>query len=202
MRIKQQTTKRKRKPYEWWIAIVTLSAFVLFSFFLWSSRQEVEQSYFCDMENLSLNGNKFLSGGHTFSGGKTQSNEKAFAGVYSAKCTKENTYGPGIQIDGLNEGDVIEASVWRQSDDGYGVLTFQGQGKWSFYDYSKEVVSMQKGWEKIQKKRLWKSMANHAHGHTRRLLGESERYRGEISQRVGTVERAAREFRSRDKRYR
>jgi len=151
MRIKQETKKRKRKPYEWWLATLTLSAFILLSFFVWSKKNQAEQQYFCDMEKRSIGGNQFLSGGHTFSAGTTQSNESAFSGQYSAKCTKEKLYGPGIQIDGLNEGDVIEASVWRQSDEGYGVLAFQGVNDWPFYDFTATTVETRKGWERIHK---------------------------------------------------
>ncbi|MFT5800437.1 MAG: hypothetical protein ACI956_000240 [Nonlabens sp.] len=151
MRIKQEVKKRQRKPYEWWIAILVLSGFVLLSFFVWSQQNKAEQQYFCDMEKRSITGKQFLSGGHSFSSGLTQSDERSFSGQYSSKCTKENLYGPAFKIDGLNEGDVIEASVWRQSDNGYGVLALQGQNDWAFYDFTATVVETQKDWERIEK---------------------------------------------------
>ncbi|MFK7807630.1 MAG: hypothetical protein AB8F74_07530, partial [Saprospiraceae bacterium] len=90
---KQQSKKRSRKPYEWWIAIAVVLLFLLFSFYQWSQQQQVEQSFFCDMEKRSLDGKKFLSGGHTFSNGHTQSEGKSFEGQYASKCTAENLYG-------------------------------------------------------------------------------------------------------------
>jgi hypothetical protein len=151
MLIKQKSTiQKKRKPYEWWLAIGLVLAFVLLSFYRWSQQRQVNQTYFCDMEKRSISQRKFLSDGQEFTGGQTQSDEKSFSGSYSSKCDAENSYGPGIRLDGLNEGDVIEASVWRQSDDGYGVLAFQGMDGWKFYDLAVEVVESQKGWERIK----------------------------------------------------
>lgn len=146
---KTKKTYRKKIILGATIIIVALLFLVVFqSLYV---KEEVESFYYCNMETVIQGEEEMLfeCEGQLFSNAITQSNSKAFGGEYSSKCDEINSYGPTVNFDNVNSGDVFEASVWRQSEEGYGVLAFQGE--WGFYDQADEVVKMQNGWELIQR---------------------------------------------------
>lgn len=143
---KKQQSRKNRSL--WWIGGVM---FILLVGLLFQSVSFGGESfYFCDMETMTNGGNSFKGNSRDFGNGATQNNEKAFIGQYAAKCDVNNLYGPVIEFEHVHEGDVFEVNVWRQSDDGYGVVAFQGD--WGFYMQGDKVERMQNGWELIKRK--------------------------------------------------
>ena len=150
MIISNNKTKKKRKQRTlMWLAIATLSILLLIILQAVSIGGG-ESFYFCDMETTVRGGQFYKCNGQEFGNASTQSRDKAFSGKYSAKCDEKNIYGPGMEFKNVYAGDVFEASVWRQSQEGFGVLAFQGD--WGFYQQANEAIRMQNGWELIKQK--------------------------------------------------
>ncbi len=148
MRIKTHHNKRTEKR---WIGMLLLSVFAFFGVaFLVVQSHSSENEYFCDMETPSGDGLHFVSQGHSFFNGNTQSSEKALSGRYASACSEKSLYGAGMEFFNVNAGDVFEAGIWRQADDGYGVLAFQGD--WNFYEQATVSERTQNGWDYISKK--------------------------------------------------
>lgn len=140
-----QDHKPKRGSIPFWIpALLLVLALGLLYI---STSKGGEEFWFCDMEKTIEGGAKFISNGTKFGNGKTQSDHKARSGSFASKCDGVNRYGATLKIHNVYSGDVIEASIWRQSDDGYGVLAFQGD--WNFYEACREVSKQSNSWEKI-----------------------------------------------------
>ncbi|MCB0706344.1 MAG: CotH kinase family protein [Saprospiraceae bacterium] len=147
MRIEGNIVKHKAR----WIQPLILGGVILIVLLLVlrSAQLGGEDFYFCDMEATTGGGDYFKSQGRKFSNGITQTDETAFAGRHSSKCTPEHPYGPGIEFKHVNGGDVFEASVWRNSSEGYGVLAFQGD--WDFYTQATLPVQMTNDWEMVKR---------------------------------------------------
>ena len=101
------------------------------------------------METLSLDGKSFKGQGKTFGGGQLQSSDKSFSGKYAAKCDNQNIYGPGITLEEVSSGDIIEATVWQQTDQGHGGLIFQGL--WDgYYKTRNKADRIENDWEFVR----------------------------------------------------
>ncbi|MBR9922692.1 MAG: hypothetical protein GYB31_17820 [Bacteroidetes bacterium] len=144
-----QGKDHKRRPRWIQILILGLVGVVVLLLVLRSASLGGEDFYFCDMERTTGGGDYYKSQGKTFSNGRTQSSDAAFAGRHSAKCSAENQYGPGVEFKNVNGGDRFIASVWRNSTDGYGVLAFQGD--WGFYSQATLPVQITGDWELVKR---------------------------------------------------
>lgn len=147
MRIKTQkeriVTTPKTKKW-WWIPVILLLGIVAL---WWWNNQSSHQDYFCDMEQVIENGQKFQgTNDQKFTNGQLQSDEAARNGQYSAKATPKQIYGPTLVLENVNEGDIIEASVWQKKSGGEGALILQGGWK-SFYRSTSESAKFQSDWE-------------------------------------------------------
>jgi len=106
--------------------------------------QEKEEFVFCDMETLSSDGEEFICKGRRLFNGRTRTEEVALSGRYSAKCTPEQKYGPTVVIPDLQEGDLVEAEVWRYDKQGLGGLVLQGD--WGFWDIAVDRKRQKGAW--------------------------------------------------------
>jgi len=160
MRIKGVKKRYKFRPGKG-LFIAAIALFGIIALLAYAGKKLDEEFYFCDMEKTLDGGEFFKATGYRFNGmkfsgykikrGKTQSRDKAFSGHYASRCDENNRYGPEIDLKNVHSGEVIQASVWRQIDDGFGVLVFQGQGDWKFYAQAKQAVKTSGDWELIEK---------------------------------------------------
>lgn len=129
------------------LAIVFLGGLMVLALL---SNKEQQNTYFCDMEKSveTANGHRFKSGGTYFLNGETQNSDQAFNGKYSARCDLTTKYGPTYVLENVNAGDIVEASVWQESSEGYGSLTFQG-GWPGYYEVSRKAKKVHRGWEQL-----------------------------------------------------
>ncbi len=131
-----------------------LQFLVFFSFLLaltqCTNKEEVlgEGVYFCDAEKTSINGNKFVSYGGEFEGGKSRSSEEAFEGEFSCLLDSQNLYGMTYEFTDLKPGEVFEVSVYRKSKNNKGKIVAQSVGGTC---YQAESISFNKkdenGWD-------------------------------------------------------
>lgn len=149
MRIKGQISKPKKSSIKY-IPYAVLGILVLVLLLGYSNRIGGEEYYFCDMERSVDNGKRIKSNGYEFVNGETQSEEKAFKGKFSARLDNQSLYGPMVRLQNVNSGDVIEASIWRQSDDGFGTLVLQGEGGFDFYVEVKHASKRSNGWDLLK----------------------------------------------------
>ena len=124
------------------LAVVSILALVF--------QKEQSNTYLCDMEKSvnSANGHRFITGWAYFLNGQTQSEDLVFNGKYAAKCDLITKYGPTLILEKVNSGDIIEASVWQQSDAGYGSLVFQGEWP-GYFNSTKKARKVHRGWEQL-----------------------------------------------------
>ena len=100
------------------------------------------------METLTEDQTRFKTKEKSFSHGKTQSDHMAYAGKYSAKLHNKQLYGPTYEFEHVYSGDVYEASIWMNNDNGFGTLAFSGS--WGFYADQKEPSKTEKGWHLLK----------------------------------------------------
>ena len=142
-------TKKVRSNLK--LLLPAIAALLLMVAFAFMNRGASSEEYFCDMEKTTAGGNRFKGGWTTFSNGKSQTDLKAFSGKYSARCSPDAKYGPGISLTGVSSGDIVQASVWRQSDEGMGAIVFQGE--WGqYYISGNKADKVQNGWELLRLK--------------------------------------------------
>ncbi|HFA47440.1 MAG TPA: hypothetical protein ENJ95_00325 [Bacteroidetes bacterium] len=149
MRIKGKKTKKPIRPVNF---LLPLLAGLLVLFMVWGhvGRTGGGDYYFCDMETTVDGGRYFHSDGHKFDNGETQTDEFSMSGKYSARCDASHQFGPGITIKNIYSGDVIEASIWRKGDYGFGRLVVQGADGWKYNQESGEVGKISNGWEQVK----------------------------------------------------
>ena len=143
---KNKTKKQNRSR----LLLLVPAAILLLILFVNSQRLGGDSTFICDMEKTTRGGDLYSTGGTVYGNGRTQSSEKVFSGKYAARCDKDAAWGPSLELKNVYSGDVFEASVWRQSDDGYGVLAIQGD--WNFYAEANKAERTQKGWELLKTK--------------------------------------------------
>lgn len=102
------------------------------------------------MENRTADQKQFITNGIAFTNGNTQSDHKARSGKYSAKVDSKNLYGPNYAFDHVYSGDIYEASIWMNNDNGFGTLAFSGT--WDFYTHQKESSKTENGWHLLKKR--------------------------------------------------
>lgn len=129
------------------IALVVLVLLLLITFIKGTVNQD---QFSCDMESLvnDENGINFNSSGQYFSNGQTQSDTKSFKGKYSALCSNSQKYGPTFVLYEVNGGDIIEATIWQQSDEGYGSLVVQGLSS-DYYNFTRKAKQVNNNWEQL-----------------------------------------------------
>lgn len=149
MRIASQHSRPKKAKQKNLLLFAAIVVLLLLVFLAFINRSEQTVEYFCDMESTTIDGNSFKGGYANFSGGQSKSEEQAYSGRFSAKCDPKNIYGPTLIIENINSGDIVEASVWQQSDEGFGGLVFQGT--WgNYFKARNQAEKVRNGWEQIQ----------------------------------------------------
>ena len=146
MQIHKITDRKNKGRQKWWwlaVAIVGLLLFVVVS------GSEDKEGVLCDFESRTLDKLRFTANGQSLSNGKTQSDHKSRSGKYSSKLDDKQLYGPTYSFDHVYSGDVYEASVWMNNDNGFGTLAFSGS--WGFYADQKEVSKTENGWHLLKR---------------------------------------------------
>ncbi len=146
MQIHKSTHKKKGRQYLWWV--LAAAALVGLLYIVGPNSGSDDAGVLCDMESRSEDGNVFVSGEETFSYGVLQSDHKAFSGKYSVRLDDKNLYGPTYLFEHVYSGDVYEASIWMNNDNGFGALAFAGS--WGFFADQKEVSKTEKGWHQLK----------------------------------------------------
>ena len=146
MQIHKAKNIKKKSPSSWWILGAAILLFLLY--FLLTDRSNGAKH--CDMESRTADLKRFVNNGVSFSRGNTQSDHKAHTGKYSAKLDKENIYGPGYTFEHVYSGDVYEASIWMNNDNGFGTLAFSGS--WDYYAQQKEINKTENDWHLLEKR--------------------------------------------------
>lgn len=145
MQIHKSTDQKIKGHQKWWLLGVVLIGLLLFVVVSGSGGKGGVQ---CDFENLSLDKARFTANGQSLSNGKTQSDHKSRSGKYSSKLDAKQLYGPTYVFEHVYSGDVYEASVWMNNDNGFGTLAFTGS--WGFYADQKEVSKTENGWHLLK----------------------------------------------------
>ncbi len=146
MQIHKAKNTNKKSPSFWWI--VGAAVLLFFLYFLLVDRSNGVKH--CDMENRTADLKNFVTKGVSFSRGNTQSDHKAHSGKYSAKLDSKNIYGPGYTFEHVYSGDVYEASIWMNNDNGFGTLAFSGS--WDYYAQQKEISKTENDWHLLKKR--------------------------------------------------
>ena len=146
MQIHKAHRTKKRGSSLWWIIGACLLLFALY-FLLTNRSQGVK---YCDMENRTADKKRFITNGVSFSQGHTQSDHLAHSGKYSSKLDSKNLYGPGYTFEHVYSGDVYEASIWMNNDNGFGTLGFSGT--WDYYTEQKKPSKTENGWHLLEKR--------------------------------------------------
>ena len=146
MQIASNYKASKKSRWKNWPVMLAVIALFLFTALAFLSQREQSNEYFCDMEKSD--GKVFKAGWATFSNGRAQSNEEALNGKFSAKCDSKVKYGPTLILKNVSSGDIIVASVWQQSDKGYGSLIFQGEWK-GYFEETRKARKVLRGWEQL-----------------------------------------------------
>jgi len=151
MRIAGNYTAKTSKSTRYFPLVLALIVFAIIIKFAFFSSAGDSSTFFSDMENAFKaedGAQLFKAKGNPFSNAHTQSDERAFSGKYSSLCDRKNVYGATITLYNVNAGDIIEASVWQQSDQGYGALVFQGEWP-GYYNFYRTARKVQNNWEEI-----------------------------------------------------
>lgn len=145
MQIHKSKYQKNKNSQLWWILGALLVCVVLYAFL---SSSKGGGGVFCDMESLTDDKSKFITKGKYFSNGQTQSDHKARSGKYSSKLDSKQIYGPTYVFEHVYSGDVYEASVWMNNDNGFGNLSFSGS--WGFYSDQKKSSKTEDGWHLLK----------------------------------------------------
>ncbi len=106
----------------------------------------------CNAERIQ--GNHFVQNDYRFDGGEWQSREQARSGRFSLRLPQQSTpaFGFGIDLEGIQAGEVYEVTIWRYGDpQGGGRLAVQGKEPQGFYLETGEAVRTDDdGWSSLQ----------------------------------------------------
>ncbi len=115
------------------------------------AESEIYDEIICDAELLNENGSKFITPTRfqelLFNNNNTQTDEQAYSGKYSVKLTKEKAFGMSYIIKNVQPDEHFQASVWRLSEYGNGLLVAHAEDVTQFYIKQGEVNKKDKGWE-------------------------------------------------------
>lgn len=94
----------------------------------------------CSAEEMSdhADGKMFTMGQHFVTGGQLQNNEFARSGKFSCRLDSSNPNSFGLDIPGLNLGDLVTARVWRHKKSNKSNFVFSS----TFGDYGYESVAI------------------------------------------------------------
>jgi len=150
MQISSQNKKRQGSRWRNLPLVLAIAILVGLVVITLGSDRENAQTYFCDMERtVSSEGiNRYKSNQDYFSNGQTQNSEEAFNGKYSARCDEVIKYGPTLTLEKVNSGDIIEATIWEQTSEGYGSLAFQ-ISEVGYFMQTKKAKKIHRGWEQL-----------------------------------------------------
>jgi hypothetical protein len=109
---------------------------------------EFSTVYFCDAENLTKDGKKFVSKGVEFNGGQAISSEEAYEGRHSCLLDANNFYGLSLGLNDLKPGEVFSVSVCRKSHNNVGALVLSSLDG-SLYKSVSYGDQLADGWEMI-----------------------------------------------------
>ncbi len=114
-----------------------------------TEKKELDQGvYFCGAENLTENGERFISSGYEFEGGEGRTDEEAYEGKYSCVANKDNPYVFGIEIKDLQPSESYEVQVYRKSvNDLGGIAIHSLDGSLKLGEFTSLVEKDERGWD-------------------------------------------------------
>jgi hypothetical protein len=117
--------------------------------------RKIGDTYFCDMESLSEDGNFMIGRNNSwhFGNKETRNKEASFSGEFSLKLNKEHPYGATILIDSMKFNEKVKISVWKKANDPKkGTIICSDEDPLVFYNHSiKRTDSILNGWIMITK---------------------------------------------------
>ena len=150
--ILKSNRSRKIPAALWWLGGVVLVGVA--AYFLWpgNTPRTSSERVVADMERVEEG--KFVNGGHSFSGGDSQSEEQAHSGRFSARVAPGEgaQYGPGYVWPEFHPGDRYRVSVWAYHRPGVQAhLVVEGSGTDKLYHATSDYIDLDStGWRKFQ----------------------------------------------------
>lgn len=135
---------------KWLLGLLALALLLLCIKWGLSLKQPTKDIIFCGAEEV--HGPNYVDHGYEFANAKTQSDQKARSGKYSALLNKTQAYGMRYTMSDFKVGDRYCASIWKWSEAGNnGYLAIQGnEGSDFFMQENGPVESDDKGWMKYE----------------------------------------------------
>lgn len=112
-------------------------------------------SIFCDAEQTTKDGNSYITktGEKILYGKASQSQTKAYSGIYSDKLDGNTKYGMTYVCNNVHVGDRFNISVMRWSEKKNGVIIASGNDAAEFYVLGSSIAKeMPNGWDSISTK--------------------------------------------------
>ncbi len=140
------------------VRLVHFTFILVLAVFLYSCKEEEPKALeevFCDAENVSSDGNYFVSGNKLsvwkFNHGEQISSEKANSGKSSLKLTGEGLFGFAFTIERVEAGDEFHIEVWRYTKGKKGKLVASNKADKNFYvESGLPIEKNKKGWGKLE----------------------------------------------------
>lgn len=148
----QSTHYFKSQYVPYFLGVVLLIGCVLGGIFYFASLMPASSDglIVCDAENVI--GKKFVTNGHKFGGGITQSSERARSGKYACLVNQDNMYGMSYKLKNPTPGDSYKLSVWRYRVAGsFGYLAVKAKDTKDFYKQEELAVKTRAdGWDLVE----------------------------------------------------
>lgn len=124
------------------LSVVTILAIALLVFFLLSGKLRQNNSTGFDLKNIAfdaeeIQGGNFVKGESVFNNAQCQSQEEAYKGKYSCKCTADQIYGMTTIIPGVKKKDQISVKLYTKFKSGNARIVFDSKD--NNYYFSKEI---------------------------------------------------------------
>ena len=113
----------------------------------------INERIFCDLEQISIDGDHFVANTHHdkfFKGVSKLSNDFSRSGKNAIMLKNGRSYGLDYQLKNTNFDEYYSISVWRKGKQGYGQLVISDEHGKLFYKAITQTDSIDKnGWERI-----------------------------------------------------
>ncbi len=103
-----------------------------------------------DLENLSIDGNMFLSNNDSnfkFKGGKQQNSLQYRSGLNSVYSSPKNAFTLAIDFPNVYRDSYVDVSVWKKGENAHLVCVLMGTKK--YFSVEKAIETDDQGWEKL-----------------------------------------------------
>jgi hypothetical protein len=98
-----------------------------------------------------IDGDEFVSGKYRLSGGDIRSSKMARNGKFSLALNTKTPNGFGINLEGIEKGDAVVVSVWRNLGKGVGSIVISGNDpSGDFYEENSTIIDRKGGWGLIE----------------------------------------------------